>query len=160
VTIDVAETYRRFGPMVMRRCRRLLGNEDEAVDAMQETFVRLLRSQDRLDGRAPSSLLYRMATNVCLNRLRSQRRRPEVIDGDLIGRIASMEDAESRIGARATLTRLFGGQQESTRTIAILHLLDGMTLQEVADEVGMSVSGVRKRLRVLRARLHQMEATS
>lgn len=40
--------------------------------------------------------------------------------------------------------------------MAILHYVDGMTLQEVADEVGMSVSGMRKRLRGLRARLHDL----
>ena len=40
--------------------------------------------------------------------------------------------------------------------MAILHYVDGMTLQEVADEVGMSVSGVRKRLRGLRAELHEL----
>ena len=60
-------------------------------------------------------------------------------------------DIEARVGARWSLSRIFGEQKESTRTIALLHLLDGMTLSEVADEVGMSVSGVRKRLRGLKA---------
>ncbi len=58
------------------------------------------------------------------------------------------------------LARLCSGEKESTRTIVVLHLLDGLTLQEVADEVGLSVSGVRKRLRVLRARLHELEAAA
>jgi RNA polymerase sigma-70 factor (ECF subfamily) len=40
--------------------------------------------------------------------------------------------------------------------MAMLHYVDGMTLAEVADEVGMSVSGVRKRLRGLRAQLHDL----
>ncbi len=158
-TFDTAALYERFGPMVLRRCRRLLGDEEAAVDAMQDTFVQVLRRRDTLDLRAPSSLLYRLATNTCLNKLRSQRRRPEVPDGELIARIASVPDTEKRSGARAILERLFAAEKESTRTIAVLHLLDGMTLQEVADEVGMSVSGVRKRLRVLRARLQKkMEA--
>ncbi len=128
------------------------------MDAMQDTFVQVIRYQERLDGHAPSSLLYRMATNVCLNKLRSQKRRPEVPDGDLIEKIAHLPDAERLTGARKLLARLFETQQESTRTIAVLHLLDGLTLQEVADEVGMSVSGVRKRLRGLRAKLHELDA--
>ena len=41
MAIDVDAHYRTYGPMVLRRCRRLLSNEDEAVDAMQETFVHL-----------------------------------------------------------------------------------------------------------------------
>ena len=55
------------------------------------------------------------------------------------------------------LERLFGGHQESTRVIAVLHYVDGMTLEEVAGEVGMSVSGVRKRLRNLRRSLAELE---
>jgi RNA polymerase sigma-70 factor (ECF subfamily) len=42
--------------------------------------------------------------------------------------------------------------------MAVLHYLDGMTLEQVARECRMSISGVRKRLRALRATLHEMEA--
>ncbi len=153
--IDVEASYRQYGPMVLRRCRQLLRTEERAVDAMQDTFVELLRHQARLTDEALSSLLYRMATNVCLNRLRAQKRRPEAGD-DLLERIAAA-GPESSILARLGLDRLFGGQRESTRTIAVLHLLDGMTLEEVAREVGLSVSGVRKRLRGLRADLRELE---
>ena len=160
MSVDTAELYQRFGPMVLRRCRRLLGDEEAAVDAMQDTFVQVLRRADQLDAHAPSSLLYRIATNVCLNKLRSQRRRPEVPNADLIERIAHLPDTEGQAGARSLLARLFAGERESTRTIATLHLLDGMTLEETASEVGMSVSGVRKRLRGLRARLHEITTPS
>jgi len=40
--------------------------------------------------------------------------------------------------------------------MAVLHYVDGMTLEEVARETGYSVSGVRKRLRALRTTLHGM----
>jgi len=144
--------------MVLRRCRHLLGDEDRAIDAMQDVFVQLLVHRERLEDKGLSSLLYRIATNVCLNRLRSRRRRPEDPDAELLNRIASMDvDTDRRADARSVLTRLFKREQESTRTIAVLHLLDGMTLEEVAGEVGLSVSGVRKRLRGLRAQLHAME---
>lgn len=156
--MDPEALYRRYGPMVYRRCRRLLGNEEAAVDAMHDVFVKVITRKDVLTADAPSSLLYRMATNTCLNQLRSKRRRPEVLDGELILRIAVTGDAEDRTAARSMLSRLFRKEQESTQTIAVMHLLDGMTHQEVADAVGMSVSGVRKRLRVLRARLKTMES--
>jgi RNA polymerase sigma factor (sigma-70 family) len=157
VAIDVEQTSKRYGPMVLRRCRRLLRDEEEAVDAMQDTFVRLIRSQDRLTADAPSSLLYRMATNVCLNRIRARSRRLEDADDELLTRIASLEEPEARFTARSVLDRIFAREPESTRTIAVLHLLDGMTLEEVAEAVGMSVSGVRKRLRTLRGRLGDFE---
>ncbi|MFC1609778.1 RNA polymerase sigma factor [Myxococcota bacterium] len=158
MSVDVEAYYRRYGPMVLRRCRRLLANEEDAVDAMQDVFVQLLRYGDRLEHRAPSSLLFRMATNVCLNRIRSHKRRRETADDDLLWRIATAASGEERTAARSLLDRLFQREPTSTRTIAVMHLLDRMTLEEVAREVGMSVSGVRKRLRGLRARVWELEA--
>jgi RNA polymerase sigma-70 factor (ECF subfamily) len=156
LAIDVAACYRRYGPMVLRRCRRLLRDEGAAVDAMQDVFVQLLRHQAGLDDAAPSSLLFRMATNVCLNRLRGARRHPEDADDELLLRISAAGDEESRSEARSLLDRLFGREPESTLTLAVLHLHDGMTLEEVAQETGLSVSGVRIRLRTLRAKLQDL----
>ena len=62
--MDLDLLYRRYGPMVMRRCRRILRDEEEARDAAQDVFVQLLMRQKRLRDDAPSSLLYRMATNL------------------------------------------------------------------------------------------------
>jgi RNA polymerase sigma-70 factor (ECF subfamily) len=52
---------------------------------------------------------------------------------------------------------LFGRHPESSRTMAVLHYVDGMTLEQVAAESGLSVSGVRKRLRGLRDTLKAAE---
>jgi RNA polymerase sigma-70 factor (ECF subfamily) len=153
VQIDVEDYYRRYGPMVLRRCRALLRQEEAAVDAMQDTFVQLLRYQDRLDEQAPSSLLYRMATNICLNKIRTSKRKPEDSDDELVQRIAAFDDSEGRLLAKLKLDEIFAKEKPSTRTIAVLHLVDGFTLEEVAEQVGLSVSGVRKRLRALKSRL-------
>jgi RNA polymerase sigma-70 factor (ECF subfamily) len=157
VAINVEDYYQRYGPMVLRRCRKLLGDEEAAVDAMQDTFVQVLRYKDRLKDEAPSSLLYRMATNTCLNRIRSIKRKPEQSGDDVIARIASAGEPEARMTARSLIERLFSRERASTGTIAVLHLVDGMTLEEVAREVGMSVSGVRKRLRPLRSKLLELQ---
>jgi RNA polymerase sigma factor (sigma-70 family) len=152
--IDVEALYRRYGPMVLRRCRRLLRDEDEALDVAQDVFVRLIKGRRRLTDRFPSSLLYRMATNLCLNRIRDRRRQPALPGDDVLQRIAMMSDLDTPM----LLERLFGRHPESTRTMAVLHYVDGMTLAEVARECGFSVSGVRKRLRGLRSSLASMEA--
>ena len=73
-------------------------------------------------------------------------------------RIAAAPDHESRWAASLLLDQIFGREQESTRTMAVLHLRDGHTLQEVAEVMGMSVSGVRKRLRTLKAHVAELEA--
>ena len=155
--IDVEALYRQYGPMVLRRCRALLRNEQEALDAMQDTFVQLIRNKERLEDRAPSSLLYRIATNVCLNKIRTRRRHPESPDDELLHRIAALGEPGGRTAARSVLARLFSGEPESSSTIAVLHLVDGLTLEQTAEQVGLSVSGVRKRLRGLKASLRELE---
>lgn len=154
MALDVEAMYRLHGPMVLRRCRALLRDEHAAAEATQDVFLQLLRSRDSLHDRGPSSLLYTMATNICLNLLRA--RRPSG-DRDLLERIAAAPDRiEEQTLAARILDRLFGRQPESSRVIATLHLVDGMTLEETAEEVGMSVSGVRKRLRALSADLAEL----
>lgn len=153
--LDIEELYRRFGPMVLRRCRWMLRDEDRARDAMQDVFVQLLRRETMLVEH-PSALLHRMATNICLNLIRTRNNRPEDPVDDLLHRIAAVDDHGGQIEARSVLDRIFGREPESTRTIAVMHLLDGFTLEETAKLTGMSVSGVRKRLRTLRGRIREM----
>ena len=155
--VDSYTYYTTYGPMVLRRCRQLLRDDHAARDAMHDVFVQVLTRADELDDRAPSSLLFRIATNVCLNRLRSRRRRGEHDDPELLVDIAETTDPEKRNTARAMLDTLFRHEPDTTAVIAVLHLHDKMTLEEVAAEVGMSVSGVRKRLDKLRSKLHAME---
>lgn len=158
VPVDSHTYYRTYGPMVLRRCRKLLGDDQAARDAMHDVFVQILSRAGDLADDAPSSLLFRIATNICLNRIRSRRRRPEDGDPELLVQIAEHTDPAARSAARAALDALFRNEPEDTAVIAVLHLHDRMTLEEVAAEVGMSVSGVRKRLHKLRTRLHALEA--
>lgn len=156
--LDVEALYRKYGPMVLRRCRSLLRDEDEALDAMQETFARLLRRGESLTGEAPSSLLYCMATNLCLNLIRAEKRRPEghraqAPEGaELLDLIAGSDDVEATGLARRLADGIFELEEPSTRAMAVLHYVDGLTLEETAERVGLSVSGLRKRLRRLRER--------
>lgn len=152
MAIDVEAYYRKYGAMVHRRCRFMLHDEEAALDAMQDVFVELLRREKDLVHSAPSSLLYTIATNVCLNRIRKAKRRPETKDDEILQTIAGDLGPEEQTLSGHFLERLFGREPESTRTIAVLHYVDGLTLEETATHVGMSVSGVRKRLRQLRQR--------
>ncbi len=155
--IDVEVYYKKYGPMVLRRCRSLLGDEDRAMDAMQDVFVKLLQNQKKLKGTYPSSLLFRIATNVCLNIIRYEKNRPHVNNDDLLYSLATYDEMENRIVIRDYLDRIFENEKISTSDIAVMHYVDGMTLKEVADVIGLSVSGVRKRLRILRARVNYLE---
>lgn len=160
MAVDVEQLYRTFGPMVYRRCLTLLKDEAAAQDALHDVFVQVLRYEQSLESGAPSSLLYRIATNTCLNRIRSRHRKPEDHDEALLLKLASSDELEEQSAARGLLNWLFGSEPVSTRSLAVMHLLDGMTLEEVAEMHNLSVSGVRKRLRRLKERLDAQEGVS
>jgi len=148
--IDLEDYYARYGPMVLRRCRRMLGDEQAAFDAMQDVFVKLLIHRNSLEDRYPSSLLYRIATNHCLNVLREKRREGCSVSLPAADALSGqpLRDQESTL--RALLDPILKEEKEDTRQMAFLYFIDGLSLQKIAEEMEMSVAGVHKRLKKLR----------
>ena len=89
--------------------------------------------------------------------MRAACRRPRTTGEEARERIAAADDVEAAALDRTGLDGIFANERASTRTMAVMHYVDGMTLEEVADHVGLSVSGVRKRLRVLKQRTRSLE---
>jgi RNA polymerase sigma-70 factor (ECF subfamily) len=152
MAIDIEAYYQKYFPMVFRRCRDMLKNDDDAMDAAQDVFVKLIKAEKNLHGRFPSSLLYTIATNVCLNRIRWKKRRGD--SNDDIGEmpLAGKERGFEQVEARMILEAILKNESESTRAICFMCHLDGMTLKEIGETVGLSISGVRKRLLAFNAR--------
>ena len=70
---EISQLYRRLGPLIYRRCLRLLRDPDNARDATQEVFVRALKHKETLKAdRECLPWLYRVATNYCLNFIRDR----------------------------------------------------------------------------------------
>jgi len=149
--IDIRECYAHYGPMVLRRCRALLRDEEKALDSMQEVFEKLLLNEHRLDGTALSSLLYRMATNLCLNKIRDERNHQAMAEEIIRRNLPDTEGQEYGWAAQNLLGYILQGGEKRTHQIAVMYFVDGMTLNEIAAEVDMSTTGVHKRLaKVLR----------
>ncbi len=147
---DFSELYQKYGPMVLRRCRAILKDEEKALDAMQDVFLRILESKDKIKN-ACASLFYVTATRVCLNKIKSEKLR----SGPDFEKVAQFmaddfsETEKEKIDAALAIEKIFEKRDHKDSLITTLHFVDGLTLEETAEEIGMSVSGVRKRIREL-----------
>lgn len=71
------QLLRAHQPAIHAVCRRITGNDADALDATQDALVAIVRGLPRFDGRSRfSTWAYRVATNACLDELRRRRRRP------------------------------------------------------------------------------------
>lgn len=156
---------RAQGPVLLAVARRLLRNEDDAREAVQDAFVSAFRSSGRFEGSSRiSTWLHRIAVNSCLMRLRTQRRRVEVsIDEWLPGFLsdghhavsfvdwsnaahAMIEQEETRTAVRRCIDRL----PDSYRTVLLMHDIEGIPVDEVA--TGLDISSNAVHIRLHRAR--------
>lgn len=145
------ELFKTYGPMVIRRCRSIIKDEEAALDVSQEVFFRVIKKGKWENLQYPSSFLYTIATNLSLNYLRDNRKGPVAISDNMLAILESEDAPEERVVNRYFIDQIFTRVKASTRTMAFYHYVDGLTLEETAEMVGMSVSGVRKRLRGLKA---------
>lgn len=125
-----------FGPQILRRCTRLLKSSAEAEDATQEVFLKVCRYLDRLP-KSESGLpwVHRIATTVCLNRIRGQAR----LD-DAVGRAGTAQPVtpENFLEDRRQAQQLLARCDERTGLIACWHFVDGMTQEEISAALGIS----------------------
>lgn len=158
---DFDNLYRQYGPMVLRRCRFILKDEEKAVDAMQDVFVRIIEHKDKMT-EVCSSLFYTTATRVCLNKIRSDKLRSgpqfDLIAETIEDTASSMQ--EETVNTNLLLETIFSERDSKDREIATLHYVDGYTLEETAVMVNMSVSGIRKRLGKLKKEAGEKYAVS
>jgi RNA polymerase sigma-70 factor (ECF subfamily) len=144
LTVQTLELYRQYGAMVRRRCLTILRREDDADDAAQEVFIRVLRSAGAFRGQSsPATWLYRIATNICLNRIRDAKNR-ERLDKSAFEEPEPTRPFEA--WPRDLAVRILAEFDDATRETVLYAEVEEMTHQEIAEIMGCSVSLVRKRI--------------
>ena len=151
--MDVEELYRRYGDIVLGRCRTLLGNDADAQETTQEIFLRLHRYRDSFRGEAsPTTYLFKVTTTTCLNRIRRRKRRPE----DLVEELPPLPYHDALLApleVRDLVQRVLGLADERTQLCVVHHYVDGMTYEEIGEILGLSAAAVRKRVGVFKQSL-------
>jgi RNA polymerase sigma factor (sigma-70 family) len=142
-TPAAAELYQRYGALVLRRARALLGEEQAARDATHDVFVKVLSTLDTFRHEAsPVTWLYRATTNHCLNALRDQSRRGRVVP--LLR--ADPEPTEVTLDEKLSLTTVLARVPDELREIAVYYYLDQMSHDEIARLTGLSRRTIGNRL--------------
>ena len=153
VEAKVRAFYERYGRVVVGRARVLLGDSDAANDILQEVLVRVMTAEAHiLDEPSPTGWLYRVTTNLCLNRLRDERRRNQLLEAR--GREADalpvvLAGPETRALVRQVLSRM----PEEMQEVAIYRFVDEMTHDEIAELTGVSPRTVGNRLHDLESKM-------
>lgn len=137
-------------------CRRIAGNDADALDATQEALIALVRGLPRYDGRAAfSTWAYRVATNACLDELRRRRRRPVPADDE------ALADARPDPGPAVADRVAFGLDvdaalqvlPEEFRAPVVLRDLEGLDYDTIAQVLDLPPGTVRSRISRGRRRL-------
>ncbi len=152
----LGQLYERYGFLVHRRCMQLVRRPEDAEDALQETFLRVKRYGPPRDGEATLAWLYTVAARCCFDLMEKRGREP-VADDSQLAAVEELgggcaEDADRRALLGAALRTLDG----KTRTIGVLHYLDGYTQEEVAEQTGFSRKTVGKKLKTFEDRIRQL----
>jgi RNA polymerase sigma-70 factor (ECF subfamily) len=166
------ELLDRYEDKVFRLAYRFVRNETEAKEILQDTFLSIWRKLDTFKGDAQfSSWLYRVAANAALMRLRTQRRHQEISTEELpsgyldnLGPLPppgenwakrpdeQLQSEELRRYIQAAVDAL----PELYRTVFLIRDVDGLSTEETAEVLGISVPTVKTRLH--RARLALRDA--
>lgn len=136
------ELYRRYGSLVYRRALRMLGDQQAARDVCQEVFLRFLQSLPEFEQVSPVAWLYKVTTNHCLNLIRDEQRRRELLQFHL-GQAPEVQPPSS-------LSVLLRGFPEELREIAVYYFVDEMSQEEIAGILGISQRTVCNRLAAFR----------
>lgn len=170
-----------FEQLMVRHQRRvfaivggILRGREDVEDVAQQVFIKVFQSLKRFDRRSAfSTWLYKVTVNECWDYLRKKRARPLVYEADLSeeqaqaafggeARSPMMNEgsagaaADRRTELRDLLDRLLAELTEEEQTMLILKEVEGFSVEEIGEIVGMNVNTVKVRLFRTRGRLMRM----
>ena len=152
---------RTFCSRLLLVARRILRNEEDANDAVQDTFLSAFKGISQFKGQSRlGTWLHRIVVNTAFERLRAKSRRPEVLvdelppmfdrEGAITGPVpaipegldASLERDELRALVRECIAQL----PASLRSVVLLRDMEDLTTLETAEQLGISEGAVKVRL--------------
>ena len=147
--LDLDRIYREHGHVVMRRARRLLKNDEDARDIVQDVFLDIFKNPDGFAARSSiATYLYAATTHACLNRIRDGKTRARLVEIEHAGRTSL---SAARGETRALACEILAGLTDDDAALAVYLYCDELTHDEIAELFGCSrrhVGELAKRLRL------------
>ena len=154
------EVYRAHAGRLYSVACRMLGNPADAEDLLQEIFLAAHRKLDSFRGEsALGTWLYRLATNLCLDYLRSRAAKAGQLTGALDDE-PGLQDMASRGLADRTVTKMdleraLAQLPEGCRAAFILHDVEGLEHREVAQALGIAEGTSKSQVHKARAKIRE-----
>jgi RNA polymerase sigma-70 factor (ECF subfamily) len=169
VGIDLDRLYRDCQRQAYSVAWAYLKDEEEALDAVQEAFIKAHRSAHRFEERCrPSTWLYRIVANVCIDRLRRRRSRGQSeaynpaegyeFEGDFVGSLDDPHSSVENSEVRRALSDALAKMSEKHRAIIVMREVMGLTYEEIGEALDCPKGTVMSRLFHARRKLRSMLA--
>jgi RNA polymerase sigma-70 factor, ECF subfamily len=158
--------------ILMNACRsyafsvafRLLCDEEDTKDAVQESFIRLWKALDRYDGRAKfTTWFYAIVSNVCLDALRARKRtvgfvslNDELDEAHALVEEVRIDVALSNGELARIISSLTDTLPETQRLVFVLRDLEDLTVDEVCEITGLSCGSVKTNLHYARRTIRKI----
>lgn len=145
----------RHSRSIFRLAYRITGNEADAEDVVQESFLRAYRSLPQYDGRATfQAWVHRIASNYALDLLAAKKRRNwEPLEGDAehagpLDSVPAASPTPERLAqsgqVRERVEYALGGLTDLERTAFVLRHFEGLPLEEISATMGLNLNSVKQ----------------
>lgn len=140
--------FRRHQQYVAGLCLQFLRSQAEAEDAAQEVFIKAYRGLAAFEPKVTfRGWLYRITVNHCRDLIDQRIRRAEDSDDELLATIATLPKQEARLMATMTMEAALEKLKPDYRVAFILQAVEGRTIGEVAEVLGIGFEAAASRLR-------------
>ena len=140
-----------YAPQIHRLALRMLGDAEEAEEALQETMIRAFRSLRKFRGDAGfGTWLYAIASKRCLTRRQRRRRQPDMVAFDdwreTNGKLDDPGEVLIQREHGLSVQRALNVLSPPTRLLMVLRYVEGLSHEEIAQVLGCTVAACRVRL--------------
>jgi len=142
------DLLRRHYDRVYAICRRMTGNDADALDATQDALIAITRGLGRYDGRARfTTWSYRVATNACLDELRRRKRRPVPQEDTVFEAVpSSAPRLDQAVADRLTIDEALAQLPGDFRAAVVLRDVIGLDYADISEVLSIPPGTVRSRI--------------